>query len=43
MTLAEFERSLARSKPPDGFAPALLALWWAGKDDWDTAYKIVME
>jgi len=43
MTLAEFERSLGRSKPPDGLAPALLALWWAGKDAWDTAHKIVME
>jgi hypothetical protein len=43
MTLAEFERSLARPKPPGGLAPALLALWWAGKDDWDAAHKIVMD
>jgi len=43
MTLAEFERCLARPKPPDGLAPALLALWWAGKGDWDAAHKIVMD
>jgi hypothetical protein len=43
MTLAEFKRSLARPKPPDGLAPALLALWWAGRDDWDAAHKIVMD
>ncbi len=24
-------------------APALAALWWAGKDDWDKAHKIVMD
>lgn len=43
MTLAGFERSLARPKPPAGLASALLALWWAAKDDWDTAHKIVMD
>jgi hypothetical protein len=41
MTLAEFKRSLAESKPPLGLAPALAALWWAGKDDWSHAHDIV--
>lgn len=43
MTFAEFQRSLSRPKPPSGLAPALLALWWAGRDDWDKAHKIVMD
>jgi hypothetical protein len=43
MTLAEFERTLSKSKPPAGLAPALVALWWAGKDNWDTAHRIVMD
>ena len=43
MTFAEFKRSLSQHKPPGGLAPALTALWWAGKDDWDTAHKIVMD
>ena len=42
MDLPEFKRSLAKAKPP-GLAPALAALWWAGKDDWDKAHKIVMD
>ena len=43
MTLAEFKRTLSKSKPPADVAPALAALWWAGKDDWDKAHKIVMD
>lgn len=43
MTLAEFKRSLSRPAPPAVLAPALRALWWAAKDDWDAAHKIVMD
>jgi hypothetical protein len=43
MDLHEFKRSLAKAKPPTGVAPALAALWWAGKDEWDKAHKIVMD
>ena len=43
MTFADFKRSLSQRKPPAGLAPALAALWWAGKDDWDKAHKIVMD
>jgi hypothetical protein len=43
MTLAEFKRSLSKAKPPTDLAPALAALWWAGKDDWHKAHKIVMD
>lgn len=42
MTPAEFKRSLAKAKPPVGLSPALVALWWAGKDDWDKAHNVVM-
>ena len=42
MTLAEFEASLKKAKPPSSLAPALAALWWAGKDEWDKAHRIVM-
>jgi hypothetical protein len=43
MTLVEFKESMKRSRPPPGLAPALTALWWAGKDDWDKAHRIVMD
>ena len=43
MTLSEFRRSLAAGKPPTALAPALVALWWAGKHDWDKAHVIVMD
>ena len=43
MTLSEFNRSLVKAKPPTGLAPALAALWWAGKDQWDKAHAIVMD
>ena len=43
MTFADFKRSLSQPKPPAKLAPALTALWWAGKDDWDKAHKIVMD
>jgi len=42
MTLDDFKTSLAEKVPPGGLSPALTALWWAGKDDWDKAHRIVM-
>jgi hypothetical protein len=42
MTLSELELSLAQSAPPEGLAPPVAALWWAAKDDWDAAHRIVM-
>ncbi len=36
MTPSEFKRSLSRKKPPSALSPALTALWWAGKDAWET-------
>ena len=42
MSPAEFKRSLGNQSPPDGLSPALTALWWAGKDEWDKAHELVM-
>jgi hypothetical protein len=43
MTLAEFKQGQSKARPPTGLSAALTALWWAGKDDWDKAHKIVMD
>ncbi len=43
MTPLDFRRSLSKSQPPAGLSPALAALWWAAKDKWDNAHKIVMD
>jgi hypothetical protein len=43
MTLAEFKRSLSKRTPPPALSPALTALWWAGKDKWETAHALVMD
>jgi hypothetical protein len=42
-TLAAFERSLTGDTPPRGLSPALAALWWASKGDWDRSHAIVMD
>jgi hypothetical protein len=42
MTPAEFKRSLVKTKPPAGISPALVGLWWAGKNDWNKAHEVVM-
>jgi hypothetical protein len=43
MTLAEFRKSLAQDQPPPALSAALEGLWWAGKNDWERAHKIVMD
>jgi hypothetical protein len=43
MTLPEFKSSLARTRPPAGVPAAVVALWWAAKDDWKKAHQIVMD
>jgi hypothetical protein len=42
MTPAEFQRSLAKRTPPSGLSPALAALWWIGKNEWDKAHELAM-
>jgi hypothetical protein len=43
MTLAEFKHSAPKTKPPPDLTPALAALWWEGKGDWDRAHALVMD
>jgi hypothetical protein len=43
MSVSAFKGTLSGKGPPEGLSPALRALWWAGKDDWDKAHKIVMK
>jgi len=43
MTPLGFKRSLSKSQPPNGLSPALAGLWWAAKDKWDKAHKLVMD
>jgi hypothetical protein len=38
MSPSVFEQSLTGKK-----RAALTALWWAGKEDWETAHRIVMD
>jgi hypothetical protein len=43
MTLPEFIASLQSAEPPYGLKPALTAMWWDGKGDWDAAHDIAQE
>jgi len=43
MTLAEFKRSASKARPPPGLKPALAALWWERKGDWERAHALVMD
>lgn len=40
-TLTDFNDSLAGSQPPGGLSPALTALWWAHRGEWDRAHACV--
>jgi hypothetical protein len=41
--IARFEESLDLTAPPDELAPAVAALWWLRKGDWDQAHGIVQD
>jgi hypothetical protein len=43
MTLDDFKASLARDRPPDQLAPAVVALWHDARGDWDAAHSIAQE
>jgi len=43
MTPLGFKRSLSKSEPPSDLSPALAGLWWAAKDSWQKAHKLVMD
>jgi hypothetical protein len=33
----------SEASPPAGLAPALAALWWEAKGDWERAHALVMD
>ena len=39
-TIDAFRTSLSDGAPPADVGPALQALWWAGKGEWDSAHKV---
>ena len=39
MTISEFRRSLQTDQLPAGSTPALAALWWDGRGDWEQAHN----
>jgi hypothetical protein len=39
MDLAKFRESLKQTEPPEGLSPALEALWWDTKEEWDKAHE----
>lgn len=43
MTSEAFRLSLAGASPPADADPALQALWWAGKGDWDRAHRCTQQ
>ena len=43
MTTATFKDSLKNDQPPAGLSPALEAMWWDGKGDWERSHDIAQE
>jgi hypothetical protein len=43
MTLDQFRRTVAETRPPAGISAPLAALGWAAKGNWDKAHGIVMD
>jgi hypothetical protein len=41
--MAGLKSMLSNAAPEAGLAPALAALWWAAKGNWDAAHKIVQD
>jgi len=41
MDLESFERSLGDAAPPAGLTPLLIALWHAGRGEWNAAHDLV--
>lgn len=40
-TISDFRASLSAAEPPAELSLPVTALWWAAKDDWDTAHRLV--
>lgn len=40
-SIEQFRSTLSQMLPPPGAAPALQALWWAAKGEWERAHVVV--
>jgi hypothetical protein len=43
VSMADFKASLSDAAPASEFDAPLAALWWAAKEKWDEAHKIVQD
>ncbi len=43
MTIDAFEASLTAEEPPPGCGAPLSGLWWARREDWDAAHRLVQD
>jgi hypothetical protein len=43
MNLAQFKATLPEAHPPTGVTGSLMALWYAGKGDWEQAHNIAQD
>lgn len=43
MNAQDFKNLLSEPQPPAGLSPALRALWWDAKGDWDKAHDCAQE
>ena len=43
MTIEDFKRSLASDDPPADLTPALAALWWDARGDWERAHSFAQD
>ncbi len=43
LDLHTFRNSIAKPQPPAGLTPALQALWWDAKGDWNKAHEYAQE
>ena len=42
-TIDAFRSSVSAASPPGDASPALQALWWLAKDNWDQAHKVCQQ
>jgi hypothetical protein len=43
MTMEEFQRSLNADEPPKDLKPALTALWWDARGNWERAHGFAQD
>jgi hypothetical protein len=43
MSFEEFKSSLAKDQPAENLSPALKAMWWDGKGDWERSHNIAQD